>query len=115
MRRLLRVGDIVDKNAILGARRSTTFAIVISGIRCIITYLLIPLLAPVIGISDAASAPVTIALSVLAMVMGISGVRRFWIADHRARWAYTVFIAAIVGLLMVGIALDLAAILSGGS
>jgi len=115
MRRLLRVGDVVDKNAILGARRSTTAAIVISGIRCVITYLLIPLLAPVIGISDAASAPVTIALSVLALVMGISGVRRFWIADHRARWAYTIFIAVIVALLVVGIVVDLASILSSSS
>jgi len=110
MRRLLRVGDIVDKNAILGARRSTTTAIVVSGIRCIITYLLIPILAPVIGISDAASVPVTIALSALAVVMGISGVRRFWIADHRARWAYTIFIAVIVALLLVGITVDLASL-----
>ncbi|MGH8943474.1 MAG: hypothetical protein ACRDWF_11705 [Acidimicrobiia bacterium] len=108
MRRWLRVGDVVDKNAILGARRSTTAAIVVSGIRCIITYLLVPVLAPVIGISDAASAPVTIALSVLAIVMGVTGVRRFWMADHRARWAYTIFIAVIVALLAVGIVLDLA-------
>jgi hypothetical protein len=115
MRRLLRVGNVVDKNAILGARRSTTAAIVISGIRCIITYLLIPILAPVIGISDAASAPVTVALSVLALVMGISGVRRFWIADHRARWAYTIFIAVIVALLVVGIAVDLASMISSSS
>jgi hypothetical protein len=114
MRRLLRVGDIVDKNAILGARRSTTAAIVVSGIRCIITYLLIPILAPVVGISDAASAPVTIGLSVLAIVMGLSGVRRFWIADHRARWAYTIFIAVIVALLVVGIIIDLASIVSIG-
>ena len=115
MRRLLRVGDVVDKNAILGARRSTTAAIVVSGIRCIITYLLIPILAPVIGISDAASAPVTMALSALAIVMGISGVRRFWIADHRARWAYTGFITVVVALLVVGVVLDLAAMLSSGS
>lgn len=111
MRRWLRVGDVVDKNAILGARRSTTAAIVVSGIRCIITYLLIPVLAPVIGISDAASAPVTIALSVLAIVMGVTGVRRFWMADHRARWAYTIFIAVIVALLSVGIVLDLASMI----
>ena len=102
----------MDKNAILGARRSTTAAIVVSGIRCIITYLLIPVLAPVIGMSDAASAPVTIALSVLAIVMGISGVRRFWIAEHRARWAYTTFIAVIVALLAVGIVLDIASLFS---
>jgi hypothetical protein len=112
MRRLLRVGDVVDKNAILGARRNTTAAIVVSGIRCIITYLLIPILAPIVGLSGAASAPLTIALSVLAIYMGISGVRRFWIADHRARWAYTTFIGVVVVLLLIGIVVDVRTILT---
>jgi hypothetical protein len=110
MRRLLRVGDVVDENAIFGARRSTTAAIVVSGIRCIITYLLIPVLAPIIGLSQAASTPLVIALSVLAIVMGISGVRRFWIADHRLRWAYTAFIGVVIVLLVVGIGFDVAAL-----
>jgi len=113
MRRLLRVGDVVDKNAIFGARRSTTTAIVISGIRCIITYLLIPILTPVFGLLDTFGVPLTIALSVLAIVMGISGVRRFWIADHRARWAYTVFICVVVVLLSIGIVVDIATLLTG--
>jgi len=114
MRRLLRVGDVVDKNAIFGARRSTTTAIVVSGIRCIITYLLIPILAPFIGLVETIGAPLGIVLSLLAIVMGISGVRRFWIADHRARWPYTIFIAVVVALLTVGIIFDLASIASMG-
>jgi hypothetical protein len=113
MRRLLRVGDVVDKNAILGARRNTTTAIVVSGIRCIITYLLIPILAPIVGLSGAASAPITIGLSLVAIYMGVSGVRRFWIADHRARWAYTAFIGVIVVLLLIGIVVDVRTILAG--
>ncbi|MGH8952300.1 MAG: hypothetical protein ACRDX9_12815 [Acidimicrobiia bacterium] len=113
MRRLLRVGDQVDKDAIFGARRSTTRAIVVSGIRCIITYLLIPILAPFIGLLETIGAPLTIALSVVAIVMGISGVRRFWIADHRARWAYTTFIGVVVVLLCAGIVVDLGSILAG--
>jgi O-antigen/teichoic acid export membrane protein len=113
MRRLLRVGDVVDKNAILGARRNTTTAIVVSGIRCIITYLLIPILAPIVGLSGAASAPLTIALSLLAIYVGVSGVRRFWIADHRARWAYTAFIGVVVILLLIGIVVDVRTILAG--
>ncbi len=111
MRRLLRVGDTIDKDAIFGARRSTTAAIVVSGIRCTITYLLIPVLAPLIGFSTRFSAPLTIALSMVAIVMGISGVRRFWIADHRARWAYTAFIGAVVVLLVIGIVADVASLL----
>ena len=112
MRRLLRVGDQVDKDAIFGARRSTTTAIVVSGVRCIITYLLIPILAPFIGLLETIGAPLTIALSVVAILMGVSGVRRFWIADHRARWAYTVFIAVVVIFLSAGIIVDLGAVLA---
>jgi hypothetical protein len=39
-------------------------------------------------------------------------VRRFWIADHRARWAYTGLIAVVVALLLVGIILDLRSLLA---
>lgn len=107
VRRLLRIGDQVDRNAILGAHRSTTRALVIAGIRCTITYLLVPVLAPFIGFLGSVDAPLSIALSVVAIVMGVSGVRRFWAADHRARWAYTGFIGVVLVLLVVGISLDL--------
>jgi hypothetical protein len=106
------VGDVVDKNAIVGARRSTTTAIVVSGIRCTITYLLIPILAPFVGLLDTLGAPISIALSSFAMVMGIAGVRRFWIADHRARWSYTTFIGVVLVLLCVAIGSDVSTIVS---
>lgn len=107
MRRLLRVGDDVDKNAILGARRSTTRALIISGIRCTLTYLLIPIMAPFIGLLDAIGAPLSVALSMVAIVMGVIGMRRFWLADHRARWAYSAVIGVVVVLLVVGIVFDM--------
>jgi hypothetical protein len=111
MRRLLRVGDDVDKNAILGARRNTTAALVISGIRCTITYLLIPVLTPVLGFLQVLGPPLTITLSVAAIGMGISGVRRFWMADHRHRWAYTWFIALVNVLLVIGIGFEIRSLL----
>jgi len=113
VRSLLRVGDAVDKTAVFGARRSTTTAIVVSGIRCTITYLLIPILAPFFGLLETLDAPVSILLSLFAIVMGIGGLRRFWIADHRARWSYTAFIGVIVVMLLVAIGFDLAALVSG--
>ena len=47
-------------------------------------------------------------LSVLAIVLGYQSLRRFWLADHRLRWHYTVFIAVVWVLLLVGIAIDIA-------
>lgn len=107
VRRLLRIGDTVDKTAVFGARRSTTTAIVVSGIRCTITYLLIPILAPFVSLLETLEAPVSIILSSFAIVMGIRGVRRFWIADHLSRWWYTAFIGVVVVMLLVAIAFDL--------
>ena len=112
MRRFLRVGDVVDKAAIFGARRSTTTAIVISGIRCVITYLLVPILAPFVSLLDTLDAPISIALSSFAISMGIAGVRRFWIADHHARWSYTTFVGATLVLLSVAIVSDISTIVS---
>lgn len=112
MRRLLRIGDEVDRNAIFGARRSTTASIVISGIRCTITYLLVPILTPFIGLLGTVAAPLSIALSVFAMVMGVVGVRNFWLADHRSRWAYTAFIGVVLVLLTVGIVIDVRSIVA---
>jgi len=85
---------------------------VVSGIRCTITYLLIPILAPVVGLVDALGAPISITLSLFAMAMGIAGVRRFWIADHKARWSYTAFIGLVLVLLSVAIIIDLSTIVS---
>jgi len=106
----LRVGDAVDKTAVFGARRSTTAAIVVSGVRCTITYLLIPVLAPFFGLLEMLDAPVSIVLSSIAIVMGIGGVRRFWIADHRARWSYTAFIGVVVVVLLLAIVIDVSKI-----
>ena len=113
MRGLLRVGDIVDKHAIIGARRSTTTAIVVSGVRCTISYLLIPILTPFVTLLDTFGPPISIVLSSFAIVMGIRGVRRFWIADHRARWPYTAFIGVILVMLCVAIFIDVRTIVSG--
>ncbi len=112
MRRLLRVGDVVDRNAIFGARRTTTAAIVVSGIRCTITYLLIPIFAPFVNLIETFGAPISITLSSFAMVMAIVGIRRFWIADHRARWSYTAFMGVVLILLSVAIVIDVSTIVS---
>lgn len=106
MRRLLGVeGDPVP-GAVFDARNKLRSSIVISGIRCIITYLLVPIATPVIGFSNVLAAPVSIALSVLAIVLGHNSLRRFWIADHRLRWRYTIFIVVVWLLLVFAIIWD---------
>ncbi len=81
-------------------------SIVIAGIRCVITYLLVPILVPIFGFMGTFAAPVSIALILYAMVNGWISVRRFWMADHPARWKYTWFMAAVFVLLTVAVIMD---------
>ena len=72
-----------------------------SGVRCLITYLLVPVLVPVLSLSGRVAAPIGLALCVVAVVNGVLAVRRFWLSDHRSRWMYTAFMGVVFAILTV--------------
>lgn len=102
MRRLLGVTGI-DRRSGQGAHRAFRIAVVVSAVRCLITYLAIPVLVPVLSLSGWVAAPVGIALCAVAVVNGIVALRRFWISDHRYRWMYTVFMGIVFLILAVAL------------
>lgn len=112
MRRMLRIEGDPIPGAVFDAQNKLRSTIVISGVRCIITYLLIPILTPIIRLSSAVSAPIGIVLSAVAIGFGYNSLRRFWLADHRLRWRYTIFIGVIFLLLLVGIVVDVVSLVS---
>lgn len=112
MRRLLRITGEPVPGAVFDAQNKLRSSIIISGIRCIITYLLVPIVTPFISFLGVVAAPVSIALSLIAIGFGYNSMRRFWMADHRLRWRYTVFILVVWVLLIVGIGLDVASLLT---
>ena len=107
MRRLLGV-HVADREAGAGAHSAFRTSVVISGIRCLITYLLIPVLVPVLSLAGWVAAPIGIALCVYAVVNGIVSLKRFWRADHRHRWMYTFFMAIVFVILAVAMVSDFA-------
>lgn len=111
MRRLLRV-EGRDPKAIMGAHHTFRLAIVISGIRCLITYLLVPILVPILSFANAVAAPLGIALGLFALVNGVISVRRFWLADRKGKWMYTAFIAVVFVVLAFALATDVGRLLS---
>lgn len=113
MRRLLRV-DRIEKSHRMEqkAHRGFRVSMVVSGVRCLITYLLVPILVPIIGFAGILAAPIGIALCLVAGVNGVISVRRFWAGDHRAKWMYTWFIAVVFVVLAVALATDISRIVS---
>ena len=80
---------------------------VVSAVRCLITYLAIPILVPLLSLSGWVAAPVGIALCVIAVVNGVVSVRRFWASDHARRWTYTAFMGVVFVILGVAMVSEL--------
>jgi heme O synthase-like polyprenyltransferase len=106
-RQLLRVED-AEPRALMPLKGS----LVISAVRCVITYAIIPALAPIIVGLDVLATPLSLLLSVVAGAMAIVSLRRVWLADWSRRWAYTAFIAVVLVLLVVVMAYDVQRLLA---
>lgn len=113
MRRLLRVEKVERSvKAERAAHRGFRIALVVTGIRCLISYLIIPIGVPILGLSGIVAAPIGLALCVIAVVNGVLSLRRFWKADHRSKWIYTWFIAFVFAVLAVAMVSDIMRIVS---
>lgn len=71
------------------ARSAFQTSIVLSSIRCLLTYIILPFVAPTVGFFATIGRPLGIAVSLIAMVSIITSMRRFWRVRHPQRWAYT--------------------------
>ncbi len=105
VRQLLLIGD-ASPRALFDLRGSMLLA----GVRCTMTYLVIPLGAPVIGWLGVLATPLSLAMSVVAIGLAVSSLRRVWLADYRHRWPYTAFIVTAVVLLVVVVVGDVRAL-----
>lgn len=113
MRRLLRV-EGAKKTPFINrdAHRNFRVAIIVSGVRCLITYLLIPILVPIVGFAGVLAAPLGIALCLVAGVNGVVSVRKFWVSDHRGKWMYTWFIVFVFAVLAISLVSDISRMVS---
>lgn len=94
----------------MGAQNALSGSIAISGIRCIFTYILIPLMGPVLGLGGIA--PVLgLALGAVSVVFIVMSMRRFFAAEHKWRWGYASVGMALVVLVIVQSAFDIAHLL----
>ncbi len=91
--------------------RMFSVSILVSAGRCLLSYVVFPILTPVLGVATGVGPAVGLPIAVLALVFDVIGIRRFWVADHRWRWGMTLIYVAVmslVGALLVGDIVDLA-------
>lgn len=108
MRRLLRIDPHAPKMSLIQANRAFERSVTVSALRCITTYLLLPFVLPLIGLSGAFGPILSIALSVVSVVFITISARRFFGSDHPWRWVHAVVGSIVLVILAVSFVFDVA-------
>lgn len=83
------------------AERVVSTSILISALRCSLSYVILPFVAPIIGIAGDLGPVLGITISVVAIAANVFSIRRFWRADHRWKVQYTVVAVGIIIAMLV--------------
>jgi hypothetical protein len=107
MRRLLRVPD--DRAPIDESETHRIFSasIFLSALRCLLSYIVLPFVLPAIGVARGVGPAIGIPIGILALTFDFLGIRRFWMADHRQRWAFTALYAVVGTMVLVLLIVDI--------
>ena len=112
MRKVLALPPDGPRQSIFGAHGVVSKSIAISATRCLVTYVAIPLLGPIIGLSKDIGPWVGIALSAITIVAIVAATRRFFAADHKWRWWYASLGSVLIVLAIVQAAIDVVHLLT---
>ncbi len=107
MRRWLRVPDDrspIDESA---THRIFSASILLSALRCLLSYIVLPVVLPAIGVARGVGPAIGIPVGILALTFDYLGIRRFWLADHRQRWAFTALYAVVGAMVLTLVIVDI--------
>ena len=104
VRKLLRIRErpagVSPRQAVSAFRRS----MVISTIRCTLTYLVFPFVLPALGLVTDTGVVISIVIGTLAIICDVFSIRRFFVADHKWRWHFStvaLFVICMLAILLV--------------
>ena len=92
------------------AEKTFSTSLVISAVRCTLTYVLIPFVFPIIGFGTGVGPAIGVPIGLAAIVANVISIRRFHRADHRMKWPMSLVNAGIIVLLVVLVIVDLTSI-----
>ncbi len=107
MRKALRVDHAAPATA-GEARTAFQTSVAVAAVRCLLTYIVLPFVLPIIGLAAGVTPIIGAVIGLIAIACIVSSMRRFWRANHRARWGYTAFGAGMIVFLLVLVIRDLA-------
>ena len=91
------------------AKAQNTFstAMVISGIRCAFTYVILPVFAPILGVASGVGSGIGLVASIIGIAANLYSIKRFHSSNHRYKWHMTALNISVIGLLTGLMVMDL--------
>jgi hypothetical protein len=111
VRRALWIPERIERSSAGDVHGAFSRSMVISALRCLLTYIVLPFIAPLVGVIQGVGPMVGLALGSVAVAFNVASIRRFFVAEHRWRWGYAAIGASVICLLAVLMANDIARLL----
>ena len=110
VRKVLRIRDR-PAGAANSAYGSFQRSMLISAVRCTLTYVVFPFVAPAVGFATGVGPVVGILIGSFAMVCDVFTIRRFFAVDHKWRWPISAVAFCVICLLAVLLVQDVSHLL----
>lgn len=94
------------------AQRIFSVSMIVSGIRCVLAYVLLPFATPFLGLAPGVGPGLGIAIGAVAIAANVFSMRRFWMLSHPWRKWITTLHIGVIGFLAVLMTLDVIQLLS---
>jgi hypothetical protein len=107
MRRLLRIPDQRKPVPESETHRIFGVSIFLSATRCLLSYIVLPIVLPFLGLARGVGPWLGIPIGVLALYFDVLGIRRFWLADHHQRWLFSAIYAVVGAMVLTLLIVDI--------
>jgi hypothetical protein len=89
------------------AERTFSFSLMLSAVRCVLKYVLLPFVLPVVGLAGNAATGLSLLINGVAIVSLLLSVRRLWQINYSRKWAYLGVAAVALVFIVAFILFDL--------
>ena len=111
MRHLLRVPEEQVALPEESTHRIFGVSILLSATRCLLSYIVLPIVLPLLGLARGVGPLIGIPVGILALTFDVLGIRRFWVADHHQKWLFSALYAVVGTMVAVLLVIDVVDVL----
>jgi ABC-type iron transport system FetAB permease component len=87
------------------------YSLAFSAIRCILQYIILPFLLPLIGLAASWALGLTMVINVIAIIALVTSLRRMWRTNYSHRWRYLALAGPAFLILVSFLILDISVLI----